>query len=136
MERAGGSKWRIGIPTPSSKTSIEARDQLASTVDSLAERANPRRVADDAKAGLARFVKKPAVAVSLAGVGAVIVVLVHPPDQAALTGSAATGGAEPVGEREAGRVGDPSEAVAAVYDERSLRSYLVGCVHTRCTRRK
>ncbi len=53
----------------------QARNQLASTVDSLAERANPRRVADDAKAALARFVKKPAVAVSLAGVGAVIVVL-------------------------------------------------------------
>ena len=29
----------------------QARDQLASTVDSLAERANPRRVADDVKAG-------------------------------------------------------------------------------------
>jgi hypothetical protein len=53
----------------------QARNQLASTVDSLAERANPRRVADDAKAGLVRFVKKPAVAVSLAGIGAVIVVL-------------------------------------------------------------
>jgi hypothetical protein len=26
----------------------QARDQLASTVDSLAERANPRRLADDA----------------------------------------------------------------------------------------
>jgi hypothetical protein len=53
----------------------QARNQLASTVDSLAERANPRRVADDAKAGLVRFVKKPAVAASLAGIGAVVVVL-------------------------------------------------------------
>jgi hypothetical protein len=54
----------------------QARDQLATTVDSLAERANPSRIADDIRAGLTRFVKKPAVAVSLAGVGAVVVVLV------------------------------------------------------------
>ena len=54
----------------------QARDQLALTVDSLAERANPRRLADDVKAGLVGFVKKPAVAVSLAGVGTVVIVLV------------------------------------------------------------
>jgi hypothetical protein len=54
----------------------QARDQLASTVDSLAERANPHRIADDVKAGVIRFVKQPAVAVSLAGVGALVVVLV------------------------------------------------------------
>jgi len=53
----------------------QARDQLASTVDSLAQRANPRRVADDVKAGVVRFVKKPAVAVSLAGVGALMLAL-------------------------------------------------------------
>ncbi|MDT5182100.1 MAG: hypothetical protein QOI29_258 [Mycobacterium sp.] len=53
----------------------QARDQLASTVDSLAERANPRRVADDVKAGVVRFIKKPAVAVSLAGVGALVLAL-------------------------------------------------------------
>ncbi len=53
-----------------------ARDQLALTVDSLAERANPRRIADDIKGGLLRFVKKPAVAASLAGVGAVVIVVV------------------------------------------------------------
>jgi hypothetical protein len=53
----------------------QARNQLASTVDSLAERANPRRIADDVKAGVIRLVKKPAVAVSLAGVGALVVVL-------------------------------------------------------------
>ena len=52
-----------------------ARDQLASTVDALAERANPRKIADDARAGLVQFVKKPAVAASLAGVGAVLVVV-------------------------------------------------------------
>lgn len=54
----------------------QARDQLASTVDSLAERANPRRIADDVKAGVIAFVKKPVVAVSLAGIGALAVVLV------------------------------------------------------------
>ena len=53
----------------------QARDQLASTVDSLAQRANPRRVADDVKAGVVRFVKKPAVAISLAGVGALVLAL-------------------------------------------------------------
>jgi Protein of unknown function (DUF3618) len=46
----------------------QARDQLASTVDLLTERANPRRVADDVKARAIGFVKKPAVAISLAGI--------------------------------------------------------------------
>lgn len=54
----------------------QARDQLALTVDSLAERANPQRIANDVKAGVIRFVKKPAVAVSLAGVGALVAVVV------------------------------------------------------------
>ena len=54
----------------------QARNQLASTVDSLAERANPRRIADDLKAKAVRFVKQPAVAMSLAGLGAVAVVVV------------------------------------------------------------
>jgi len=53
----------------------QARDQLAVTVDTLAERANPRRIADDLKSALIRLVKKPAVAMSLAGLGAVLVVL-------------------------------------------------------------
>jgi hypothetical protein len=53
-----------------------ARDQLASTVDSLAERANPSRIADDVKAGVVRFVKKPAVAISLAGAGVLVIALV------------------------------------------------------------
>jgi hypothetical protein len=53
-----------------------ARDQLAATVDSLAERANPRRLADDLKARVIEFVKKPAVAASLVGVGALTVVIV------------------------------------------------------------
>ena len=53
-----------------------ARDQLASTVDSLAERANPQRLAEDFKTALMRFLQKPAVAATLAGVGAVTVVIV------------------------------------------------------------
>jgi hypothetical protein len=53
----------------------KARDQLATTVDALAERANPRRIADNAKAGAIEFVKKPAVAVSIAGLGAVLLML-------------------------------------------------------------
>ena len=54
----------------------QAREQLASTVDTLAERASPRRIAEDAKDRMLAFVKQPVVAVSLVGVGAVVVVLV------------------------------------------------------------
>jgi hypothetical protein len=54
----------------------QARDQLASTVDSLTERANPRRIADDVKTRVIDFVKKPVVTVSLFGFGALAVVLV------------------------------------------------------------
>lgn len=54
----------------------QARDQLAATVDNLAVRANPQRIANDIKAGVIRFLKKPAVAASLAGVGVVVVVVV------------------------------------------------------------
>jgi Protein of unknown function (DUF3618) len=53
----------------------QARDQLASTVDSLAERANPQRLANDAKTAVLRFVSKPPVAISLAGFGALLVVV-------------------------------------------------------------
>ena len=53
----------------------KARDQLASTVDSLAVRANPRRLADDAKARAIGFVKKPAVAITLAGIAALAAAL-------------------------------------------------------------
>lgn len=54
----------------------QARDRLAVTVDSLAERANPQRLADDLKTAALRFLKKPAVAAALAGLGAVTVVVV------------------------------------------------------------
>ena len=53
-----------------------AREQLAATVDSLAERANPRRLADDLRARAIEFVKKPVVIVSLAGISSVVVVVV------------------------------------------------------------
>jgi hypothetical protein len=53
----------------------QARERLASTVDSLAQRADPRRIADGAKAGAIAFVKKPAVAASLAGIGALALLL-------------------------------------------------------------
>jgi hypothetical protein len=52
-----------------------AREQLASTVDALAERANPARIADDVKTGVVQFVKKPAVVVTLAGLGTVVLVV-------------------------------------------------------------
>ena len=53
-----------------------ARDQLASTVDSLTERANPRRVANDIKVAAVAFLKKPPVTFTLIGVGTLTVVLV------------------------------------------------------------
>ena len=53
----------------------QARDQLASTVVSLAVRANPRRLADDVKARAIGFVKKPAVVISLAGIAALAAAL-------------------------------------------------------------
>jgi hypothetical protein len=53
----------------------QARNQLAATVDSLAVRANPRRLADDLRAKAIAFVKQPAVAISLAGVATLTVVI-------------------------------------------------------------
>jgi hypothetical protein len=53
-----------------------ARDQLAATVDSLTERANPRRVANDIKVAAVAFLKKPPVMFTLIGVGSLSVVLV------------------------------------------------------------
>lgn len=54
----------------------QARDRLAVTVDSLAERANPQRIADDVRSAVLRFVERPPVAAALAGVSVVTVVLV------------------------------------------------------------
>jgi hypothetical protein len=53
-----------------------ARDRLASTVDILAERANPQRVADDLKATALAFLNQPKVKAALAGLGALTVVMV------------------------------------------------------------
>jgi len=53
-----------------------ARDRLAVTVDSLAERANPQRVAEDLKMTARRFLKKPAVVASLAGGGVLTMVAI------------------------------------------------------------
>lgn len=54
----------------------QARDQLALTVDSLAERANPQRLANDAKTAVIGFLRKPAVTASLAGAGVLVVFIV------------------------------------------------------------
>jgi hypothetical protein len=55
---------------------VQAREQLASTVDSLAERANPRRIADDIKVRVIEFVKNPVVTISLVGLGGVAIFMV------------------------------------------------------------
>lgn len=54
----------------------QARSELALTVDALAERANPRRLADDIKIRAIDFLKRHVIAVTAAGVGTVVVVLV------------------------------------------------------------
>lgn len=54
----------------------KAREDLANTLDALAVRANPQRLADDAKGAALGALNTPAVKYALAGVGAVIVVLV------------------------------------------------------------
>lgn len=52
------------------------RDQLAATVDTLTERAHPRRLANDLKVAAIAFVKKPPVTFALIGAGALTVVVV------------------------------------------------------------
>jgi hypothetical protein len=52
-----------------------AREQLALTVDSLAERANPQRLTDDLKSAVLRWVKQPAVTATQEGVGTLTVVI-------------------------------------------------------------
>lgn len=54
----------------------QVRGQLASTVDILAERANPRRLADRAKARAIEFVTQPAVVLTLVGLAALAGALV------------------------------------------------------------
>ncbi|MFZ0832021.1 MAG: DUF3618 domain-containing protein [Mycobacterium sp.] len=52
------------------------RDQLAATVDTLTERANPRRLANDLKVAAIAFVQRPPVTFALIGAGALTVVVV------------------------------------------------------------
>ncbi|MXP22581.1 DUF3618 domain-containing protein [Gordonia sp. HNM0687] len=54
----------------------QAREDLAKTLDTLAERTSPQRLAADAKEKAVATLNSPAVKYALAGVGAVVVVLV------------------------------------------------------------
>jgi len=54
----------------------KAREDLANTLDALAERANPQRLADDAKSRALATLQTPAVKYTIAGVGALVLVLV------------------------------------------------------------
>ena len=54
----------------------KAREDLAHTLDALAERTSPQRLADDAKTKALATLNTPAVKYSLAGVGALVLVLV------------------------------------------------------------
>jgi len=54
----------------------KARDQLAATVDTLSDRANPQRLAEDAKASVLATLNKPAIKFTILGVGAVVAALV------------------------------------------------------------
>ncbi|QKT06888.1 DUF3618 domain-containing protein [Gordonia sp. X0973] len=47
----------------------QAREDLAATLDQLADRANPQRIADDAKQRAVETINKPAVKYGLAGLG-------------------------------------------------------------------
>lgn len=54
----------------------QAREELAATLDQLAERANPQRIADDAKHKALAFVNRPPVKFTLIGAAALTVVVV------------------------------------------------------------
>ena len=54
----------------------DARERLAATVDTLAARANPQRIADDAKTKALAIVQQPRVKYTLIGVGGVVTVVV------------------------------------------------------------
>lgn len=58
------------------KDIAKAREDLAATLDTLAVRANPKRLADDAKTSVVAVLNKPAVKYALAGVGVVVVAIV------------------------------------------------------------
>lgn len=54
----------------------QAREELAATLDQLAERANPQRIADDAKAKAVAVVSSPPVKYTLVGIAGITVVVV------------------------------------------------------------
>lgn len=67
----------MGRDTDGIERDIErARDELAGTLDALATRANPQRLADDAKASAVTTLRKPVVAGSLIAVGVVVLAVV------------------------------------------------------------
>jgi hypothetical protein len=53
----------------------QARDALASTLDQLGTKANPKKLVDDAKAGAASTLSSPKVKYPLIGLGALILLL-------------------------------------------------------------
>ncbi|MFC0315913.1 DUF3618 domain-containing protein [Gordonia phosphorivorans] len=53
-----------------------AREELATTLDQLADRANPQRLADDLKTKALALLSSPPVKFSLIGAGALTVVIV------------------------------------------------------------
>lgn len=54
----------------------QARSELASSLDALAVRANPQRLADDAKSAAVQTLNKPIVRYSLVGVGVVVIAVI------------------------------------------------------------
>ncbi|MDL9938513.1 DUF3618 domain-containing protein [Gordonia sp. ABSL1-1] len=54
----------------------KAREDLAATLDQLAARANPQRLADDAKSKAIATLSQPPVKYTIAGVGALVLILV------------------------------------------------------------
>ncbi|NLG47191.1 DUF3618 domain-containing protein [Gordonia sp. (in: high G+C Gram-positive bacteria)] len=54
----------------------KAREELAGTLDQLVVRANPQRLAQDAKGQVVGLVSKPPVKYTLIGVGALAVVVI------------------------------------------------------------
>ncbi|MGB3303385.1 DUF3618 domain-containing protein [Gordonia sp. (in: high G+C Gram-positive bacteria)] len=54
----------------------KAREELAGTLDQLVDRANPQRLADDAKVKAVALVSTPPVKYSLVGVGVLVALVV------------------------------------------------------------
>ncbi|WP_026303616.1 DUF3618 domain-containing protein [Jongsikchunia kroppenstedtii] len=54
----------------------QARNELAQSLDALAVRANPQRLAADAQASVMATLNKPVVRYSLVGVGVVVIAVI------------------------------------------------------------